>query len=116
MFFSPRTRRAFPIVRSTMFIAALAMAACRENPASLPKSGASSKVTISLNKGGPLVVNTPMSEFDIFPSGYVEAWLLKDGKKITLDEPGSAALGDRIVVAGKTVEDFIFDFNQVKSS
>ncbi len=61
-----------------------------------PKAGASrpSDIKVEVRDGGPVVLTTSAAEFQILPSGAVQAFLLKDGKKLTLDEPGVATAAD----------------------
>jgi alpha-galactosidase len=79
-------------------------------PASRP-----SDIKIEVRDGGPIVITTSAAEFQISPAGYLQATLLKDGKRLTLDEPdaGSAAGSGRIMHQGKDLE-FIPDFSQAK--
>jgi alpha-galactosidase len=74
-----------------------------------------SDIKVEVRDGGPLVLTTGAAEFQILPSGFVQATLLKDGKRLTLDEPevGSAGGSDSIVHDGKEF-DFIPDFAQAK--
>lgn len=74
-----------------------------------------SEINVEVRDGGPIVVTTKMAEFQILPSGFLQATLLKDGKHLTLDEPpvGSTGGSDSIVIAGKEY-DFIPEFNQAK--
>jgi hypothetical protein len=61
-----------------------------------------SAVAVTINPGGPVVVRTESAEFDVLPSGYVQAYLApqtRDGKRLTLDEPaaGSEAASDYLI-------------------
>src|SRR5271166_6340698 len=62
-----------------------------------------SDIKVEVRDGGPVVLTTSAAEFQILPSGAVQAFLLKDGKKLTLDEPGVGSAGgsDSIVHGGK---------------
>jgi alpha-galactosidase len=86
-------------------------------PATQPKAPPSrpSDIKVEVRDGGPLVLTTGAAEFQILPSGFVQATLLKDGKRLSLDEPeaGSAGGSDSIVHDGKEL-DFIPDFAQAK--
>jgi len=77
---------------------------------------AASAVAVTVNPGGPVVLKTATAEFNVLPSGYVQAFLLKDGKRLTLDEPlvGKPAASDYVMVAGKALSDFTLDFENVK--
>jgi hypothetical protein len=68
--------------------------------------------------GGPVILKSAAAEFDISPSGYLQAFLLKNGTWLTLDEPqaGITSSGDYLLSAGKEVRDFTSDFDQVKIS
>jgi alpha-galactosidase len=74
-----------------------------------------SDIKVEVRDGGPVVITTNTSEFQILPSGYLQATLVKDGKRITLEEPGFGSSGgsDSILLAGKEV-DFVPDFTQAK--
>jgi len=82
-----------------------------------PKSAPSqpSSIKVDVRDGGPVVLKTSTAEFQILPSGFLRAALLKDGKWLTLDEPdvGSSGGSDSIVHEGKEL-DFVPDFNQAK--
>jgi len=86
-------------------------------PAAPPKAPPSrpSDIKVEVRDGGPLVITTSTAEFQILSSGFLQATLLKDGKRLTLDEPevGSTGGSDSIVHAGKEF-DFIPDFAQAK--
>ena len=71
--------------------------------------------TVEVRDGGPLVMTTSTAEFQVLPSGYLQATLLKDGKRLTLDEPGVGSTGgsDSVVHEGREL-DFVPDFAQAK--
>jgi alpha-galactosidase len=77
--------------------------------------GRPSDIKVEVRDGGPVVITTNTAEFQVLPSGFLQATLLKDGKRLTLDEPGvgSAAGSDYIVHDGKDLE-FVPDFGQAK--
>jgi alpha-galactosidase len=82
-----------------------------------PKAAPSrpSDIKVQVRDGGPLILTTSAAEFAVLPSGFLQATLLKDGKRLTLDEPavGSAGGSDSIVHQGKKL-DFVPDFGQAK--
>jgi alpha-galactosidase len=96
-------------------VAALTLSCSK--PAVQPKVEPSrpSNINVEVRDGGPLVVTTSTAEFQVLPSGYLQATLLKDGKRLTLDEPGVGSTGgsDSIVHEGKEL-DFVPDFAQAK--
>lgn len=75
-----------------------------------------SNITVEVNSGGPAVVTTRAAEFQVRPDGYVQAFLLvKDGRKLSLDEPrvGAVSDSDYAVVGGKEIH-FTLDFQQAQ--
>ena len=70
---------------------------------------------MDVKDGGPVVLTTSAAEFQVTPDGYVQASLLKDGKKLSLDEPnvGAPADSDFVRVGGKDVH-FTLDFQQAQ--
>jgi alpha-galactosidase len=78
-----------------------------ETPAPEP-----SQVKVEIKPGGPIVVTTSAAEFQILPSGYIQASLLKGDQRLTLDEPGGGA-SDVLVRNDKPVQ-FALDLGAVK--
>src|SRR5215475_9914663 len=80
-----------------------------------PAPSRPSDINVEVRTGGPIVVTTSSAEFQILPSGFIQATLMKNGKRLTLDEPGPTSTGgsDSIVHDGKEL-DFIPDFSQAK--
>ena len=74
-----------------------------------------SDIQVEVKSGGPLVLTTTTSVFEVAPSGYVQAFLLRDGKRLTLDDPklGAPNESDYFVQNGADVH-FILDFDQTK--
>src|SRR5215469_13674732 len=74
-----------------------------------------SDIKVDVKDGGPVIVTTTAAEFQILPSGFLQATLRKADKRLTLDEPnvGSTGGSDSIVSEGKEF-DFIPDFSQTK--
>ena len=74
-----------------------------------------SDIKVEVRDGGPVVITTSTAEFQILPSEYLQATLLKDGKRLSLDEPevGSAGGSGYLMHEGKDLE-FIPDFSQAK--
>ena len=84
--------------------------------ASAPKAASVSAVNVQVNPAGPLVVSTSVSEFDLTPKGYVQAFLLRDGHRLTLDDPAAGAAGSGVTVQGKPVRDFALDLSNASVS
>ncbi len=80
--------------------------------ASAPKTAPVSTVEVAVNAAGPLVIKTAVSEFDLTPRGYVQAFLIRDGQRLTLDDPAADAPGGGATVGGKRVRDFSFDLSK----
>jgi alpha-galactosidase len=78
-----------------------------EAPATLP-----SQIKVEVKTGGPIVLTTSSAEFQILPSGYIQAALLKGDQRLTLDRPGTAG-SDLLVQDGKPVN-FALDFGAAK--
>ncbi len=97
---------------------AVVITGCAEKSSPPTQEAPRSAVAVTVNPGGPIVLKTSAAEFDILSSGYVQAFLLKDGERRTLDEPeaGSAPSGDYLQSVGKEIRHFIFDFEGVKVS
>jgi alpha-galactosidase len=106
------------LLMSAMVLAGVAMLllSCAQ-PAVGPKAAPSrpSDIKVQVRDGGPLMVTTSSAEFEILPSGFLQATLLKEGKRLTLDEPGEGSAGgsDSIVHQGKEL-DFVPDFGRTK--
>jgi alpha-galactosidase len=73
-----------------------------------------SDIKVEVRAGGPIVLTTGTAEFQVLPSGFMQATLLKDGKRLTLDEP-SASGSDSIAHDGKELQ-FLADLGQAKVS
>ena len=104
----------FFLVLAIGFAGSLASCSKPAQPAK-PAASHPSEINVEVRDGGPIVVTTKTAEFQILPSGFLQATLLKDGKHLTLDEPpvGSTGGSDSILIAGKEY-DFIPEFNQAK--
>ncbi len=57
---------------------------------------------MEVKPGGPIVLTTSAAEFQILPSGYIQAALLKGDQRLTLDQPGAGG-SDVLVLDGKPV-------------
>src|ERR1035437_1510458 len=89
---------------------------CSKPPAQpQPAPSRPSDIKVEVRDGGPIVIATSVAEFQVLPSGFLQASLLQDGKRLTLDEPGVGSTGgsDSIVQEGKEL-DFVPDFGQAK--
>jgi len=96
-----------------MSVLLLSAACSRHEERSTSTPSPPSEIKVTLNDGGPLVVRTSTAEFHVLPPGYVQGFLLKDGKKLTLDEPDAHSSSDYVIAAGKEIQ-FKLDFGQAK--
>jgi len=76
-------------------------------------NASSSTIHVEANSKGPIVLKTKAAEFHVLPSGYVETFLVKDGRKLTLDDSTGESAGDYVVQGGKPVR-FSADFPHAK--
>jgi len=77
-----------------------------------------SAVAVTVHPGGPITLKTQTAEFEVAASGYIRAARIADGKRLTLDDPESAATspGGHVVIGGVEFDDFKLDFTQAKTS
>lgn len=104
------------VLGTTLILCAGLLLSCSKKEAQpTPAPSRPSDVNVQVHDGGPAVITTTTAEFQILPSGFLQATLLKDGKRLTLDQPdvGSAGGSDSIVHEGKEI-DFVPDFGQAK--
>lgn len=101
-----------PIVAGTMLLYTGCMRTA-QNPAETRLEP--SKISVVANSGGPIVLTTSAAEFQILPSGYLQALLLKGGQKLSLDDSreNNLAESDYLVQEGKEIH-FTLDFGETK--
>jgi len=94
-------------------IAAAMLSCSKPAPQTKPAPSRPSDIKVEVRDGGPVVMTTTAAEFQVLPSGFVQAVLLKNGQRLTLDEPnvGSTGGSDSVVLGGKEL-DFVPDFSQ----
>ena len=70
-----------------------------------------SDIKAVVTTSGPVVITSSTVEFQVLPSGYIQASLIKDGQKLTLDDLGQdkPGAGNSVVTDGK-VTPFVLDF------
>ena len=104
----------------TFFILLIASSAILLSCARTPQKPAEpsskpSEIKITVNDGGPVVITTATAEFQVLPSGYVQASLLKGGSKLTLDEERTGVPTDsNYVISGGNQLRFAADFGQAQ--
>src|SRR5690348_4785966 len=82
----------------------LATVACQNS--SSPTTAGASKIAVTASAGGPVTIKTSSAEFEVLPSGYVRAYLVKEGKRLTLDDPDASGSLNAVTVDGKEIADF----------
>lgn len=112
---SARTKK---FLMSTVVLAGIAISLLSCTRPAVESRGTPSRpsdIKVEVRDGGPIVITTSAAEFQILSAGYLQATLLKDGKRLTLDEPevGSASGSGYIMHGGKDLE-FVSDFSQTK--
>jgi hypothetical protein len=80
-----------------------------------PVASQPSVIRVDVNPGGPLVLTTTAATFEVSPSGSIQAFLLRDGKHLTLDspKPGQPNESDYVVQGGREIH-FVLEFDQAK--
>jgi hypothetical protein len=63
----------------------------KTEPASQP-----STIKVDVNANGPVVLTTSTAQFQVRPDGNTQAFLLKDGQKLSLDEPQAGVAARRL--------------------
>jgi alpha-galactosidase len=112
-----RLPQLYSFVLAIMFAGLAGVTLSCSKPPAPPKAPPSrpSDIKVEVRDGGPVILTTSAAEFQILPSGFLQATLLKDGNRLTLDEPeaGSSGGSDSIVHEGKEL-DFVPDFSKAK--
>jgi alpha-galactosidase len=75
-----------------------------------------SLIKVTVQPSGTVLLTTSTAEFRVLASGRIQAFLLKDGKKLTLDDTDAATPGsssDYLVADGKSI-DFTSDTAQIR--
>lgn len=97
--------------RTTIFftlVLALMSASCSKSTPAAPASPQASTIKVEMKSGAPMVLTTSAAEFQIFPSGAVKAFLLKNGDRQTLDAPSTD--GSYLAQGSKNIR-FAFDLD-----
>jgi alpha-galactosidase len=101
------------VLSAVVLYLAVGVVGCSRKGTAAPDN---SRITVHTSADGPIVITTPTTEFQLNRDGYLEATLLQDGKKVTLDD-GQAdpqAGADAVVSQGKQISDFMADFANVQ--
>ncbi|HUO15956.1 MAG TPA: glycoside hydrolase family 36 protein [Verrucomicrobiae bacterium] len=97
----------------SVLLTALALSPSCSKQAPTPKAEAPrpSDIKVDVRQGGPVVITTSAAEFEILVSGQVQAFLLKDGQRLTLDDAGAS--GSQVISEARKLE-FTPDLGQAK--
>src|SRR5947208_603408 len=106
---TPRFQKRSPTLLVLVFAAlgagslVLLTPGCRQEPSSRPaaESPAASSIIVTYSPKGPVVFKTSAAEFDLLPSGYLQSYLVSNGKRLTLDEPDADAAPESAEINGK---------------
>ena len=106
------TQRRLHLVLLSLLMSAIAIGTGCKPAATRPAQPAPqpSAIKIEVPPGGPVLVVTSAAEFQILPSGQVQAFLTKDGNKLTLDDPNTASDSANLLANGKAIP-FTLDFH-----
>jgi alpha-galactosidase len=72
------------VILFLLLLIALGVACNKSEPAS-PSAPKTSSIKVEAKSGGPIVLTSSAAEFQVLPSGAVQAYLLKNGSKLCLD-------------------------------
>jgi alpha-galactosidase len=97
-------------ITTALVLGVLVLTACARAPRPAPAASSASSIKVA-SSAGLLTIQTPSAEFQVFPSGAVQGFSLRDGGKITLDQPDSTA---PFVMAGGQQARFVLDLAGAK--
>jgi alpha-galactosidase len=103
------------VKRYLLTLAALALAFGCTRPGPKPKAApfTPSDIKVEVKSGGPVILTTSAAEFQVQPSGYIQAFLLPGEHPLTLDEPRLGAPTDsNYVIRGDKELHFTLAFDQ----
>ena len=111
--------RLLPRPHAILLLAALVLTipgvSCNANRSRSP-ANADSRINVAVSAGGPVVITTPSAEFQVNSTGYIQAALLRDGQKLSLDDVQTdpQASADELISGGKTISDFVLDLSKAR--
>jgi alpha-galactosidase len=103
---SPRMRS---FVRAAAIVLVAVLSGCGKTSRNAAENKAVSKIEVAKHDDGSVTVKTSSAEFDLSTHTYLQASLIVNGAKQTLDDPGSNQSGSAVTVDGKPVDDFVID-------
>lgn len=112
-----RFARSLPTAILLLSTALLSVSCNRAARQPAPPPSQPSTVNVSVNDGGPVVITTRSTEFQVLPSGYIRAALIKNGQKLTLDEVEQGTPADsNFVRTGNKATSFALEFSSTRIS
>src|ERR1019366_8007279 len=72
-----------------------------------------SRIEATARPDGSVLIKAPSAEFELSPRGYLQAFLVRDGRRFILDEPARNAAGTTAWVNGRPVSDFVLETGSV---
>jgi alpha-galactosidase len=72
-----------------------------------------SRIEATARPDGSVLIKVPSAEFELSPRGYLQAFLVRDGRRFILDEPAPNAAGTTAWVNGRPVSDFVLEAGSV---
>jgi alpha-galactosidase len=103
--------------RHTLMLAAFLLVGggCQKDKPQITAKPAASNISVAVNQPNSILINTPEADFDVSPSGYLRAYLKRDGHRHTLDDPAEqTATLETVVIDGNEVQDFVLDLAHPK--
>lgn len=91
-----------------IFLALAGISCNKPAQTAAPAAPRTSAIKVETKSGGPIVLTTSKAEFQVLPSGAVQAFLLKNGGKLTLD--AASPDSPHVLQNGKTIH-FTFDLD-----
>ena len=103
------SRRRLYSATAAMLVFLLLAGGCKAKKAEEQAPPKSSSVKVLAPSGGeaPWIIETGAAEFDVSSNGSLQSFLLKDGKRLSIDSTaGNNNSADELQVHGKAVDDF----------
>ncbi len=75
-----------------------------------------SSIEVTKHDDGSVLIKSSSAEFELSPTTYLRAFLVENGAKSTLDDPGANQSGSEISVDGKPITDFAIEPSTVSIS
>ncbi len=100
-----------------LLVGILQIASCRsenQKPSNAPTSAVASALVVRTEADG-IHVESSLAEFVLTASGYLKSSMKVNGKKVTLDDPGSES-GQQVTLAHKNVDDIVLDLSTARVS